>query len=347
MAILIPQLNVDFEVFKLGQARQREGESMDQFHTRVRELASSTDEDQPKAIRRQIIQGCRDKTLRGLILRKPGISLEDILILARSHELSNVRATAMEQALHKAPIKTETIKVERADAVRSRPRGPPQKEYRRDPPRTRCGYCGHEPHAAKDCPAQGKTCANCGIPNHFASVCRRKNQSKNFKRSQTPTKAVRQLSLTDPPLAKAEKHLPTVYDDSKSEDEEAYIVSFARELKQRRRPQPTCIVQMGENEVKAIIDTGATVNVMGLQQFNKLHPRPEVLPSKTRIFAYGADTPLPLKGKIIIPIQADESEVMATVHIINREADTLLSSHTADDLKLIAFANRIRAHQVD
>lgn len=60
-----PQLNPDYERFQLRQARQREGESMDAFHARLRELASTcTENNQDKEVRAQATQGWRNKTLR-------------------------------------------------------------------------------------------------------------------------------------------------------------------------------------------------------------------------------------------------------------------------------------------
>ena len=75
---------------------QTEGESVDVYYARLRRLASTcTGFDHASEIRAQIIQGCRSSTLRKLILRQPGITLDDILILARSHELADARAEDM------------------------------------------------------------------------------------------------------------------------------------------------------------------------------------------------------------------------------------------------------------
>ena len=41
----------------------------------------------------------------------------------------------------------------------------------------RCKYCG-EVHKCCSCPALGKYCKNCGIRNHFASVCQQKSQQR-------------------------------------------------------------------------------------------------------------------------------------------------------------------------
>ncbi|XP_078509226.1 uncharacterized protein LOC144769100 [Lissotriton helveticus] len=124
-----PQLNADYERFKLRQARRREGESMDAFHERLLELASKcTDEGQHKEVWAQMIQGCRNKNLWTLILCQPCITLEDILILARSHDLSDARSTAIEDALTQQVEKPVMVKTERADAVCNQTREPRGKQ---------------------------------------------------------------------------------------------------------------------------------------------------------------------------------------------------------------------------
>lgn len=42
----------------------------------------------------------------------------------------------------------------------------------------KCTRCGYNHKTAQDCPANGKTCANCSKPHHFANVCRNKSINK-------------------------------------------------------------------------------------------------------------------------------------------------------------------------
>ena len=60
-----------------------------------------TDADQNDQIRAQLIQGCKSNTLRKLVLQQPKIALDAILVMARSHELSNKRANDIEATLTK------------------------------------------------------------------------------------------------------------------------------------------------------------------------------------------------------------------------------------------------------
>ncbi|MEL6805700.1 MAG: hypothetical protein AAFO91_18165, partial [Bacteroidota bacterium] len=60
-------------------------------------------------------------------------------------------------------------------------------KFRVGKPETVCNYCGKGGHGKnasismrqKNCPAFGKKCSNCGIPNHFAALCRAKRQDKS------------------------------------------------------------------------------------------------------------------------------------------------------------------------
>ncbi|PIK58309.1 hypothetical protein BSL78_04815 [Apostichopus japonicus] len=48
--------------------------------------------------------------------------------------------------------------------------------------RHQCSKCGYNHDRSGYCPAEGKSCNNCGKPNHFANMCRTKlNQSKGSK----------------------------------------------------------------------------------------------------------------------------------------------------------------------
>ncbi|KAJ1146393.1 hypothetical protein NDU88_012670 [Pleurodeles waltl] len=119
------------------------------------------------------------------------------------------------------------------------------------------------------------------------------------------------------------------------EEEEAFLISYNENPKRHRKPQPTCEIDIEGSTVTALIDTGASVIVMGIQQYRRLQPRLPLVNSKTRIFTYGSSTPLPLKGKMSVTVKTGCREIQATFHVIATEADILLSSHFAEDLGLV------------
>lgn len=94
-----PQVNTDFELFQLLQARQFSDESIDISHARLCHLVSTcVVHDADCEIRAQI-SGCHSQQLLRQILREPNIPLSRILDLARAYELANTRAQAMDAYL--------------------------------------------------------------------------------------------------------------------------------------------------------------------------------------------------------------------------------------------------------
>jgi hypothetical protein len=60
-----PLRNVDFEIYKFGQIKQREKEAFDDFMVRLRDAATRCDfNDAIPQIKRQIIAGCRSIKLK-------------------------------------------------------------------------------------------------------------------------------------------------------------------------------------------------------------------------------------------------------------------------------------------
>ena len=146
-----PLANPDYEQFLLRQARQKAEESVDEFYARLKKLAStSTLPDEQHEIRAQFIQGCASNKLREQILQDPRRSMDDILTLGRSKELSKARASHMEAALQK-PIKIEPV------SLVTKGRIPEKKDQQKPQPLTRtCRWCGGTfPHEG-ECPAKGK-----------------------------------------------------------------------------------------------------------------------------------------------------------------------------------------------
>ncbi|KAJ1179120.1 hypothetical protein NDU88_004356 [Pleurodeles waltl] len=117
----------------------------------------------------------------------------------------------------------------------------------------------------------------------------------------------------------------------KGEEEQVFLISVTNYLRKHRRPQPTCMIKVAGSTVKALIDKGALVNMMSVQQYHRLQPHPPLAPLSTKIFTYRSLTPLPLKGRMTVKVQAEGREINTTVHIFNREADALLGSQAAEE----------------
>ena len=92
-----PQTNIAYEVFNFPQSKQNEDESLDTFHTRLRQLAKTCEfSDINKEIKEHIILTCTSSSLRRRALRE-NLSLENLLKLGRALELSEKQAKQVEK----------------------------------------------------------------------------------------------------------------------------------------------------------------------------------------------------------------------------------------------------------
>lgn len=102
-----------------------------------------------------------------------------------------------------------------------------------------------------------------------------------------------------------------------------------------------CSVSIEDTIVSALIDTGASVNVMDSNHYNRLVSRPPLAPSTAKIYSYGGTRPLPLRGVIHATVVNGAHATKTTFHNTEGGQGTLLSCHTAEDLGLVFFANQV------
>ncbi len=158
-----PKVNTEFEIAQFRTLRQKKGEKIDSYHTRLRQAATTCSfADTDKEIKSHIIQTMTDDKVRKKGLSKT-MTLAEILSEARNNELCRVQnETIVKEFL---PQSVQTV-----NAIRQRPRS------NQKPPRSvqkSCFHCGGPFPHPRDmvCPAKGKTCESCGKLNHFKSMC--------------------------------------------------------------------------------------------------------------------------------------------------------------------------------
>ena len=194
-----PKKNTSYERLKFRNVTQNTGETIDSFHTRLRALAVNCDfHDVDSEILTQILHGCTSSRLRRRALRE-SFTLDQILSEARSQELSEARATDIEQTAH-----SHKVNVVKNSAGRKHGRGggqgQPSHTNNREgqsgfqqrgtggfsqrgrgssrPPRqnTTCLNCGGTFPHPDGCPAAGKQCRACSKVGHYSRVCRSKQK---------------------------------------------------------------------------------------------------------------------------------------------------------------------------
>ena len=118
--------------------------------------------------------------------------------------------------------------------------------------------------------------------------------------------------------------------DSDSSDE-----NYVYAMTSNRAPKAN--VKVCEHSFKATVDTGATINVIHHNTYNKMN-RPELKPTNIKAFAYTATKPVQFVGKFEAVIETRKRVTVATFYVTKTtDSGNLISSETAQELGLISL----------
>ena len=189
-----PKRNVCAERYRFRCRAQQPGESVLQWISSLRQLASSCEygDRTDEFLRDQLIERTSSSKLRQrLLMEGSDLSLEKCVVIAETLESSLREAQEMERpaargAVGPAPLPVQAVQQRRRGEARgSRPsRPPPQQGQHTGAPHRHqqqstgtvglcwgCGRAGHR-RGDRNCPASGVTCRKCGHKNHFSQHCR-------------------------------------------------------------------------------------------------------------------------------------------------------------------------------
>ena len=188
-------------------------------------------------IEEQIIIGGRSSKIRKRALRDPTFDLKAMLIEGRRDEQSTFQTKEIES---KETKDGETNRL-------AQQHGNNISNYK-----STCKNCGREfPHKGA-CPARGKTCNNCGKPNHFATVCRAK---------QNPIRIPRKTRKNKQHAGHKNIRTLDTEQDSSSDEEYLYTVTDAK-------PDNKVNVTVGGSKFKSL-NTAQELGLVSLK-LNKL-----------------------------------------------------------------------------
>ena len=331
-----PQKNEDFEVWTFRQTIQEPGETLDAYHTRARQASKYCgfpDDRLDKEIKAQIIHGCTSRRLRRRALRDNTMSLTELLSFGRALESSDRQAANIEER-HPAPTQPQVHKLNHHPQRKTFPPKTQRRDSNRQPssqqprpapapkPRNReCFNCGGQwPHEGgqTNCPARNKQCNACSKLNHFASVCRSKQANH----------------LQDMPQDEA-NHQSHPNSDTDTSDEECTYTLSANACSGAAQKRPMTTITIGESRLHVLIDSGASVNIMGTQTYDTLRPRPNLSKTTTKVFPYGSTVALPIAGKFESTVESKTKFTGATFYVLKGNGAPLISYQTASELGLI------------
>ena len=304
-----PQKNRLYEVYKFRQAKQQEGETLDQFHTRLRSLSQTcefADAALDFEIMMQIVVGGRSSRLRKQALRDPKITLKDLLLEGRRAEMSEFQASEIEKDSAQQHDKIQAVKAKK----------PAAKSFRNPGPKSKCRSCGGVfPHREKPCPAKGKTCHKCNKSNHFAKFC--------FSQPQVNTNKGKD----------GKNNVRPIQTEETSESEQS---EYSYAVKSNKAKRPITYVTVQEHKFPIMIDTGSTINIIDKVTFEKMKPI-QLKRTSVKAYPYNSTEPVKMQGKFETVIETKKRLATAQFYVTDHNGGCLLSGITAQDLGLITL----------
>lgn len=169
-----PKSNYRLARFQLRDMKQQEGESADEFLTRLTAQAHkchfSNNDIVDDNILDQVIKGTLHDHVRKRFLDTDPtqLTLDSAMNIARTYEATAQQILKLNKP---APIHAVQRKPRQDAASTSTPA-----------PTNTCGKCGGDPHDKSNCPARGSRCNYCKKIGHWIQVCRKraKRQTKKF-----------------------------------------------------------------------------------------------------------------------------------------------------------------------
>ena len=132
-------------------------------------------------------------------------------------------------------------------------------------------------------------------------------------------------------------------------DDNEYEYTFV--LDNASSTAPTTEVQLDNTAVKMLIDSGSSVNIIDRNTYQRLQcaSQPgQLQPTNTKIFTYGAQSPLSVLGNFYARVESNGCNVIAKITVVDcDQAGCLLGKDTAVKLGLLHIRSSVNNIDVD
>ena len=334
------KINSVYERYTFRTLTQLPNENPRSFITRLRNAVSKCNFDKysnNQAVIDTFIERINDSKLRRRLLKESDLTIDKLLEITLESEASELQASAIEN---------KTTQEETINNLRAQPNFKSNKEYNsysytnskknesnstKNSDKIRCYGCGRNGHihGAKECPALGQQCNFCGGLNHFENICKRKKFNKgqwnkkenNFEKSSAFKKKFNNVLTKDD-----------------SSDEEEYLFSLNKST--------DITIKIDEMPVEFLRDSGASINIIDDNTFNKLKRSINInlLPTTTKIYAYNSHEPLQLKGVFYSNTEYKGNHYLAKIYVsANPNAGCILGRKASTELGVMKLSDTINS----
>lgn len=280
-AFFEPKQNVSYERHIYRQIQQKKDERFDMFVIRLREQADRCNfgDELDGNIREQITTGCYSDILRGRILEKNHLDLNQIIRMAQISEMVLKQKERFErgtpqQSERGTPQQSEPLangtKIESVCKIENKQKFVSRKRFGGFD--GFCGRCGSKGHKSADekCPARGKSCNLCGRKDHFARRCFAREsggQSNGFLKRKADTRDIDQpigkVKREEVQLVQSGIETGNSQTDFASEYEDIFCM-----MSESDKNKLWCVI--GRIDAVVVVDSGSRYNVVDRESWAEL-----------------------------------------------------------------------------
>lgn len=296
-----------FERHVFRKIKQLEQEKFERFVMRLRLQATKCDWSLLQMndnIVDQIVEGCLEDKVRSKIMEKD-LDIEDVIKMGNSVETLQEQKKQFKNT-ERQPTFENVNKIETKNKFSHMKCN-------------RCGYSGHSGSYPK-CPAVGKTCNICNAVGHFASQCKTK----------------RRVSGTlEKPAGKRPRFEPVKKEVNQIENQDSGDEYLFHIDGMDKVP-----VKVGGVEVELIVDSGATVNVLSVTDWEYLKTRHVKVSaqdpaSAKKLLSYGSKVPLKVIGSFWAEVVAGRSTIQDRFFVVENGKNSLMGNVLAKKLGIL------------
>lgn len=128
-----------------------------------------------------------------------------------------------------------------------------------------------------------------------------------------------------------------VVDLTSSDDEDP--IAYTLKTTTSKSSSPTVKLVLLKHETQLTVDTGSTVTIIDTNTYIRIG-RPELTPTKTKIFVYASSSPLKLRGKFTTTLTHNGVTYTETVYVAyENNSGCILGSKASEELGLVQVSN--------